>query len=195
METVRAKSASPDLFGAPLLPGLRYRDALITPNEEDCLIAHVEQIHLTPFRFQGWLGKRLTMSFGWHYDFDTGRFGETDPLPHWLLPLKARAATFAGLPNQQLVQALLIKYDPGAAIGWHRDRPLFEDVIGISLGAAATMRFRQRSEQGFHRVFAPLAPRSAYHLAGEARHYWEHSIAPMDATRWSITFRSFASGR
>ena len=35
---------------------------------------------------------------------------------------------------------------------------------------------------------------SSLHLSGEARHEWEHSIAPMEEARWSLTFRSF-SGR
>ena len=109
---------------------------------------------------------------------------------------KERAAAFAKLPDEELVQALLIRYNPGAGIGWHRDRPVFEHVVGISLGVPATMRFRQRREAGFSRASAPLAPRSVYQLSGEARHRWEHSIAEMETTRWSITFRSLsAKGR
>jgi alkylated DNA repair dioxygenase AlkB len=41
-------------------------------------------------------------------------------------------------------------------------------------------------------VTALLPPRSIYHLTGEARHEWEHSIAGMAMTRWSITFRSLS---
>jgi alkylated DNA repair protein (DNA oxidative demethylase) len=87
---------------------------------------------------------------------------------------------------------LLIRYDPGAGIGWHRDRPVFEHVIGVSLGAPATMRFRRRKPGGFDRASAGLSPRSIYHLSGEARYQWEHSIAEMTVTRWSITFRSLS---
>jgi alkylated DNA repair dioxygenase AlkB len=185
-----------DLFDTPILPGLSYQDAIVTPDEEADLIAHIDQQPLSPFRFQGWLGKRLTTSFGWRYDFDHGAFDPTDPIPEWLLRLKRRAARFAGLDDDDLVQALLIRYDPGAGIGWHRDRPVFEHVVGISLAVPATMRFRRRVEKGFERASAPLAPRSIYHLSGEARHGWEHSIAEMDVTRWSVTFRSFsAKGR
>ena len=183
-----------DLFGAPIIPGLDHRDDLISRDEEAGLIARIDAETLSPFRFQGWLGKRLTRSFGWHYDFDTGGFGESDPLPDWLLALRSRAAGSAGLPEGDLVQALLIRYDPGAGIGWHRDRPVFEHVVGVSLGVPATMRFRRRRPGGFDRASVLLAPRSAYHLSGEARHGWEHSIAEMEETRWSITFRSFANG-
>jgi len=112
--------------------------------------------------------------------------------PDWLLPLRERVARFAVLEPEALVQSLLIRYDPGAGIGWHRDRPVFDHVIGISLGAPATMRFRRRKPGGFDRIAVPLPPRSAYHLSGEARHEWEHSLAPMVGTRWSITFRSLS---
>lgn len=181
-----------DLFGSPLLPGLAYRDALITESEARTLIAHIDDAELSPFRFQQWTGKRLTHSYGWRYDFETGRFSPAEPIPEWLKPLRVRAAQFAGLEADDLVQALLIRYDPGAGIGWHRDRPVFEHVVGISLGAPTTMRFRRRLPTGFKRVSASLEPCSAYHLSGEARHLWEHSIADMPATRWSITFRSLA---
>jgi alkylated DNA repair dioxygenase AlkB len=89
---------------------------------------------LSPFRFQGWLGKRLTASVGWRYDFENASFGPTESIPEWRLPLRQMAAQFAHLSPDELVQALLIRYDPGAGIGWHRDRPVFEHVIGISLG-------------------------------------------------------------
>jgi len=177
----------------PLLPGMAYDEEVISLAEEQALIESLSYVELTPFRFQGWLGKRLTASFGWRYDFDSGSFEETEPMPDWLLPLRHHAAAFARLKPEALVQALLIQYDPGAGIGWHRDRPVFEDVLGISLGNAATLRFRRRRDKGFERFSVPLAPRSIYHLSGAARHVWEHSVAPIDVPRWSITFRSLAS--
>ena len=185
-------SLFPDLFEPPKIPGLSYRDDLLSRDEELSLIAGINATTLEPFRFQGWLGKRLTSSFGWRYDFDDARFGPTDPMPDWLLPTRGRAAAFAGLEPASLAQALLIRYDPGAGIGWHRDRPVFDHVVGISLSAAAPLRFRRRKAGGFDRVTVPLAPRSIYHLQGEARHQWEHSIAEMEETRWSITFRTLS---
>lgn len=179
-----------DLFGTPSLPGLASSPDFLSSQEEAELITRVDDAELSPFRFQQWTGKRLTHSYGWSYDFQTGQFTRTDPIPDWLLPIKARAARFAGLEAEELVQALLIRYDPGAGIGWHKDRPVFEHVVGISLGAPATMRFRRRVGTKFERATAPLAPRSVYHLSGEVRHGWEHSIAEMDAARWSVTFRS-----
>ena len=185
-------AAQPDLFAEPGLPGLSQAGAIAAPDEEQALIASIDASPLAPFRFHQWHGKRLTATYGWSYDFDDGSFTPTEPIPDWLLPWRAKAARFAGLPPDELAQALLIRYDPGAGIGWHRDRPVFEHVLGISLGAPATMRFRRRRHGGFDRAAVFLAPRSIYHLTAEVRHQWEHSIAPMDATRWSITFRTLS---
>lgn len=180
------------LFDLPVLPGLASCAEILTPEEERTLAAWIDTLPVAPFRFQGWTGKRETISFGWRYDFDDASFARADPIPDLLLPLQARAAAFAGLAPGDLEQVLLTRYDAGAGIGWHRDRPVFDRVVGVSLGAPATMRFRRRTADGFARATLPLPPRGAYLLAGEARTSWEHSIAPMEATRWSITFRSLA---
>ena len=185
-------ATQPDLFGEPRPAGLSQADAILTPGEEHMLITSINATELSPFQFHGWLGKRLTASYGWRYDFDDASFAPAEAIPDWLLSLRAQAARYACLQPDELVQALLIRYDPGAGIGWHRDRPVFEHVLGISLGAAATMRFRRRWRGGFDRASVLLAPRSIYHLTGEARHEWEHSIAAMEVTRWSITFRSLS---
>ncbi|MET0362448.1 MAG: alpha-ketoglutarate-dependent dioxygenase AlkB [Sphingobium sp.] len=186
-----------DLFQSSHLPpsgpsGLAFRGDVIGEAEERELIHAIAALPLTPFRFQGWLGKRLTTSFGWSYDFEKAQVAAAPPMPDWLLPIRTRAAAFMDLPDDQLVQALLIRYDPGAGIGWHRDRPIFEHVVGISLGTPATLRLRLREEGGFQRHGVTLPRRSIYGLTGEARHKWEHSIVPMEETRWSITFRSLS---
>lgn len=181
------------LFELDPIPGLKLREALVDEAEEDELIARIAAEPLTPFQFQQYEGKRLTRSFGRHFDFARGRLEESEPIPDWLQPLRARCARFAGLEPDQLVHVLLIRYDPGAGIGWHRDRPVFEEVVGVSLGAATTLDFRRRlGDRRFARVAVPLAPRSAYLLSGEARHQWEHGIKPHEALRFSITFRSLA---
>jgi alkylated DNA repair protein (DNA oxidative demethylase) len=182
----------PDLFGEDILPGLAHAPNLLTPAEEAALIDRLSDVGLSPFRFQNWLGKRETASFGWRYDFTDASFSSADPIPDFLLPLRARLADFAALAPDELVQALIVRYDPGAGIGWHRDRPVFEHVVAVSLGAPATLRLRRRIAGGFERAALPLAPRSAYHLSGEARHLWEHSIAPLPERRWSVSFRSLA---
>ena len=67
-------TAQPDLFGGAGLPGLSQADAFVTPNEEQVLIASIDVVELSPFRFHGWLGRRLTASYGWQYDFDNASF-------------------------------------------------------------------------------------------------------------------------
>lgn len=194
-------AVQPDLFASPPPPpigpsiaGLRHADDFLSAAEEAALVARIGDAAFAPFRFQGWLGKRETASFGWRYDFEGARLAPAEPIPDYLLPVRERAAAFAGLRAEDLVQALVVRYDPGAGIGWHRDRPVFEHVVGISLESAATLRLRRRKAGGFDRAALPLAPRSIYALAGEARHAWEHSIAPGEVRRWSITFRSLADG-
>jgi len=185
-------SAAMDLFGLPRITGLATGEEIITSAEEAELVERIDATQLSPFRFQGWLGKRVTHSYGSRYDFDNGMLELAEPIPDWLHPLRRRAARFAGLAPDDLIQALLIRYDPGAGIGWHKDRPVHEHIVGVSLGAPTTMRFRRRAAHGFDRVNAPLPPRSVYHMAGEVRHDWEHSIAEMEQTRWSVTFRSMS---
>jgi alkylated DNA repair dioxygenase AlkB len=181
-----------DLFNQAVIPGLVYREELISEAQERDLIERLDALDLAPFRFQGWLGNRKTKSFGWRYDFDDASFTRTEPIPDWLDPLRTKAAAFAGLRPADFAHALLARYDPGAGIGWHRDRDVFDKVVGISLGTPATLRFRQRAASGFRRASLELAPRSAYLLSGESRWDWEHRITPGDQLRFSITFRTFA---
>lgn len=184
------------LFDTPLIEGLRYAEAAISVGEERELLDRLEPLDLAPFRFHGWLGNRRTQSFGRRYDFDDASFSPAEPIPDWLQPLRERAASFAGLDPSDFAHVLLARYDPGAGIGWHRDRDVFEDVVGFSLRTPATLRFRQRTDSGFRRANLEVAPRSAYLLSGEARHAWEHSISPGDQLRFSITFRALsAKGR
>ena len=180
------------LFDTPLIAGLRYADDVIEENEERALIGQLSAADLSPFRFHGWLGNRKTQSFGWRYDFDDASFAPAEPIPDWLQPLRERAAAFAGLETGDFVHVLLARYDPGAGIGWHRDRDVFDKVVGISLGTPATLRFRRRTEMGFRRARLELMSRSAYLLSGEARQEWEHSISPGHSLRFSITFRTLS---
>lgn len=181
-----------DLFRTeePAVPGLRLVTGAVTPAEERALAKHIDAAPLEPFQFGQWRGKRLTAHYGSAYDFTRGRLDAAPPLPDWLLALRERLAPLVGLDPADLEAALLIRYDPGAGIGWHRDRPQYGDVLGLSLGAPCTMRLRRRTATGFDRRKLELAPRSLYRLSGEVRWEWEHSIAPMDQPRRSVTFRT-----
>jgi alkylated DNA repair protein (DNA oxidative demethylase) len=180
------------LFDAPLIAGLDYREEVIDRAEERVLIDRLSTADLSPFRFHGFVGNRKTQSFGWRYDFDDASFTPAEPIPDWLAPVRETAARFAGLRPDDFVHVLLARYDPGAGIGWHRDRDVFDKVVGISLATPVTLRFRRRKPGGFDRATLDVAPRSAYLLAGEARWDWEHRITPGDQLRFSITFRTMS---
>jgi alkylated DNA repair dioxygenase AlkB len=175
---------------AALPEGFEYRPALVSPAEEAELIRMFEMLDFKPFEFQGYFGNRRTVSFGWHYDFASSRVRPASDMPDFLLPLRDKAAVFAGIAPEALEHALVTEYMPGAGIGWHRDRPVFEDVIGISLGAPCRFRLRRKQGDTWQRAAIALAPRSAYLLRGPVRREWEHSIPPLDKLRYSVTFRS-----
>ncbi len=179
------------LFDAGDKPaGLHYQPDFLSAPEEQALLARVAGLPFRPFEYQGFLGKRETVSFGWSYRFDGSGLTETAPLPDWLLPVRDRAAAFAGLEGEALEQALVIRYGAGAGLGWHRDRPVFDDVLGLSLLSAAPLRFRRKQGEKWQRFTLPVEPRSLYLLRGPARTEWQHSLAPLEALRYAITFRS-----
>jgi alkylated DNA repair dioxygenase AlkB len=182
------------LGGDPALPeGLTYRPELLDTPEEAVLVERITALPFAPFQFHGFEGKRRTVSFGWQYSFDGSGLAEAEAMPDWLLAVREKAAAFAGLAADDLLHALVIEYAQGAGIGWHRDRPDFGEVIGISLRSEAPLRFRLREGSRWRRLTLVAAPRSAYHLAGPAREQWEHSILAVPALRYSITFRTLRS--
>ena len=192
-----ALAGQADLFPvAPVLPaGFAYRDGVISPGEEQVLVARFAALPFQPFEFHGYLGKRRVVSFGWRYDYAGGRLRPSDDLPTFLLPLRDAAATFAGIAPERLQQVLVTEYAPGAAIGWHRDRPMFEDVVAVSFLAPCTLRFRRKHGTGWERAAQRVEARSAYLLRGDARRLWYHSIPPLDQLRYSVTFRNFVAGQ
>jgi alkylated DNA repair dioxygenase AlkB len=185
-----------DLFVAErLMPeGFAYQDDVITPEEEQALLARFNDLPFKPFEFYGFLGNRQVVSFGWRYDYSGATLRWSDEIPPFLLPLRARAAAFAGVETNTLQQVLINQYAPGAGIGWHRDRAMFEDVVAISLGSPCTLRLRRKQGSGWERAAQLVQPRSAYLLRGPVRREWEHSVPPVDCLRYSVTFRNFVPG-
>jgi alkylated DNA repair dioxygenase AlkB len=181
-----------ELFkSAPDLPeGMRYAPDIISRSEEWALLKKLPRLPFKEFQFHGFLGKRRTVSFGWHYDFNGGGLKQAGELPDFFIPLRQRAAEFAALDPSALEHALVIEYRPGAGIGWHRDRPQFGDVIGISLLAPCTFRLRLKAGPAWERRSLAAEPRSAYLLRGASRTGWEHSIPPLETLRYSVTFRT-----
>ena len=187
--------SQPALFPGPLSAtaprGFAYHSAAFSAAEERAWLAPLQALPFKPFEFHGYLGKRRIVSFGWRYDYAGRRLREREPMPAFLLPMRERAAALAGLEAARLSQALVTEYDAGVTIGWHRDKPMFEDVVALSFLSPCRLRLRRKSGGSWQRWAAEIAPRSLYRLSGAARHDWEHSIPPVESTRYSVTFRTF----
>jgi alkylated DNA repair dioxygenase AlkB len=176
--------------GPPLPAGFRYEAEFISPAEECDLVARFPELPFRDFEFQGYVGKRRVVFFGWRYDFNTSELQAAEEMPPFLHTVRDRAAAFAGLAPSDLQHVLLTEYAPGAAIGWHKDKGVFAEVIGISLGSACPFRFRRKAGAVWERATLTVEPRSAYLLMGPARTEWEHSIPAVESLRYSITFRN-----
>ena len=190
-------AAQPDLFGeapAAAVEGLRYERDFLSLAEEAELLGIVQGLPLKEMRYKEYTARRRGTSFGGSYDFDTNRLKPGPPLPEALHPLRAKVAAWAGIAPEDLGHMLIAEYRPGTPLGWHRDVPDFEDIIGVSLHNDAVMQFRPYVPGAPASRPAALEfliePRSVYLLRGPARWAWQHAIAPTEALRYSITLRT-----
>jgi alkylated DNA repair dioxygenase AlkB len=181
----------PSPVAAEIPDGFMYQAKMISADEERELVRQIETLPFKEFEFHGFLGKRRVVSFGWRYDFNDRELQKADDIPPFLRPLRQRAAAFAGLAPSGLQHVLVTEYSAGAAIGWHKDKAVFAEVVGISLVSPCRFRFRRKHADKWERAAFIAEPRSAYLLAGPARMEWEHSIPAVDQLRYSITFRNF----
>ena len=177
-------------LASPMPEGFRYAPDLIGTADEAGLVEAFASLPFKEFEFHGFLGKRRVVSFGLRYDFNGGGLKAAEPMPQFLLTVRERAAAFAGLAPEDLQHALITEYQPGTSIGWHRDRPDYSDVIGVSLVSPCTFRLRRKRGTTWERGAMRLDRRSVYLLRGASRDDWEHSIPAVDELRYSITFRS-----
>jgi alkylated DNA repair protein (DNA oxidative demethylase) len=171
--------------------GLVYEPDFLTEEEERTLLAAIAVLEFEEIRMHGQVARRTAKHYGIAYDYDNpaaSRPGE--PLPEWLEPLRARVAELVGLHPDELVEALVQHYPPGAPIGWHRDAPKFGLVAGVSLASPGRMRFQRGKREAREVTEVMLDPGSAYVLAGKARWSWQHSIPPVKEHRYPITFRT-----
>jgi alkylated DNA repair dioxygenase AlkB len=178
---------------ARLPPGWDHRAAFISGAEEAALLDVIAGLPLEEAIYKGYTARRRVVRFGASYDFDDRRVLPAPPLPEAFEPLRARAAAWIGVVPAALTGLLVAEYRPGVPLGWHRDAPDFETVVGISLAGSARMRFRRYppvQPKKADVLSLELAPRSAYVLRAEARWGWQHSIAPTPELRYSLTFRT-----
>jgi alkylated DNA repair dioxygenase AlkB len=170
--------------------GFRYRENFISEAEEAELVAALATLELKRFEFHGHLGNRRVASFGLRYDYSRHSLGTAEPFPSFLADLREKIAKFAGRQVHEFQQGGVNEYPPGAGIGWHKDKSQFGLIVGVSLLGPATLRFRRTERNRWVRMSQRLEPRSIYILEGEARTLWEHSVPPVDALRYSLTFRT-----
>jgi alkylated DNA repair dioxygenase AlkB len=181
-----------DLLGGPALPeGFRYKPEVLSRETEASLLDNIRSLPFKEFQFHGYTGKRRVVSYGWQYDFDTAKLRQTEDIPDFLLPVREIAALFAQVDPTELHHVLVTEYSPGSAIGWHRDKDVFGDVIGISLLSSCNFRLRRKVGTTWERASIVAEPRSAYLMRGPSRTQWEHSIPAVDSLRYSITLRNF----
>jgi alkylated DNA repair protein (DNA oxidative demethylase) len=171
--------------------GLVYRPDFVTPDEEERLLAFLEELDFNEVVMHGQAARRTVRHYGFDYAYESRTATPGEPIPDTLVELRDRCAELGGVEPEALAEALVTRYPPGAGIGWHRDAPMFgSPVVGVSLGSACRMRF-QRTAGGVRRTFAlELEPRSAYALGGAARWAWQHSIPLTSGRRYSVTFRT-----
>jgi DNA oxidative demethylase len=174
--------------------GLLYEPDFVSREEERGLLGELERFEFAEVRMRGQVAKRTVLHFGLRYDYEGWRLTPAPPLPEPLLWLRQRAASFAGIDPEALVETLVSRYPPGAGIGWHRDAPMFGPrVVGASLLSACAMRFQRRRAGVRDTHTEGLLPRSVYALTGAARWSWQHSILSTPGLRYSVTFRTLAS--
>jgi alkylated DNA repair dioxygenase AlkB len=178
----------------PVLPdGFEYFPEYLTPDEEAMLIQAIAQHELHAFMFQGYEAKRKVASFGYDYNFTNRSLTKGKDIPEIFQPLLNRIARQLSIESKYFSELLLTEYPPGAVINWHRDAFPFEVIAGISLLSDCKFRLRphDKSKQTRRSIISiPVRRRSLYIIQGAARSEWEHSIAPVSTTRYSITLRT-----
>lgn len=187
-----------EIFPPELPPGLTYREDFISLDEELQLLSEIQRLALKESQYRQYTARRRTVNYGFSYDFTHLQSKPAPPVPEFLTPLRTRAAQWVGVQPEDFVQALIAEYQPGTPLGWHRDVPDFEVIVGVSLAGTARLRFRPYpwSPEKKSQVFAlELAPRSAYILRDQARWGWQHHVPPTRELRYSITFRTASEPR
>jgi alkylated DNA repair dioxygenase AlkB len=178
--------------GQKKLPeGFRYQADVISAGDEITLLERIRELPFKPFEFHGYLGKRRVVSFGWKYDFEGRKLEKSRDIPDFLLELREVMGRFANISSEDLQMVLVSEYEAGAGIGWHRDKDVFGQVVGLSLVSRCVFRLRRKVAGKWERASVVAEPRSAYLMSGPSRTEWEHSIPEVNALRYSVTFRNF----
>lgn len=195
--TTAIHTAQSQLFGtADLLPpGLVFAADFISEQDQAALLAVAAALPLRQARYKEYTARRRVYAYGSRFDFDAYKLrpraiGE---LPAPLAALREQLAPWAGVQVADFIHVMISEYTPGTPLGWHRDAPDYEVIVGVSLGSPARLRFRPWAQALANKdniVALDLAPRSAYLMRGVARWGWQHSVPPVPGLRYSVTMRT-----
>ena len=178
----------------PVLPeGFSYFPDYLTSQEEAMLVKAIGEYELHTFMFQGYEAKRKVASFGYDYNFSNRSLTKGKDIPEAFQPLITRIARQLSIEPRHFAELLLTEYPAGAVINWHRDAFPFDLIAGVSLLSDCVFRLRphDKMKQGRRSIISiPVRRRSLYIIQGTARSEWEHSISPVNTTRYSITLRT-----
>lgn len=190
-------TAQADLFGVAdaLPPGLAFEPEFVTADEQRELLDHLVALPLREARYKEYTARRRVFAWGSRFDFQEYRLQPRAivELPVPLQALRERLAAWAGVAPGDFVHVMVSEYRTGTPLGWHRDAPDYEVIVGVSLGGPARLRFRPyppAAPGAGEIVSLDLAPRSAYRMRDEARWGWQHSVPPVPALRYSVTMRT-----
>lgn len=184
-----------DLFAdeaLPSIPGLIYQADFLTPEEEKGLLEIIATLPLMPARYKEYESKVRILSFGGLNDFNTHTVKPSPALDARLVPLRNRVADWLKIEHGAISHLLVTEYLPGTQLGWHRDVPVYETIVGISLGNPATIRFRPWPPDVLtsrRAVSFEVIPCSIYKPDGKARWGWQHAVPTVKYPLWSITLR------
>jgi alkylated DNA repair dioxygenase AlkB len=194
---MRKRMAEPELFPggikkspepAEIPSGFEYEQGFLSEKEEGDLLERFQKLNFTSFNFKGYVAKRRTVEYSFEYDFSTRKASSTKAIQEFLKSLRENAAKWAGVAAHEIVEAVITEYPPGAPIGWHRDVPQFDLIIGVSLASGCRMRLRPYKEKG-RIVATTLDPRSVYAMCGVAVGIISTAFRPLKALRYSVKKR------
>jgi alkylated DNA repair dioxygenase AlkB len=186
-----------ELFSASRLPaGFVYEPEFVTTDDETALITVIQDLPLREAQYKQYTAKRRIVTYGGRYDFSSNELMPAGPIPEFLHPLRERIAQWTGIAVTDWNHALVAEYAPGTQLGWHRDVPEFEAIVGISLAGACRMRLRPyppRKGRDPDALAFTIEARSVYSLRDDSRWRWQHAISPTKDLRYSITFRTMSA--
>ena len=182
-----------DAIAPPLPAGCVLAHEFLSAEEEHALLAVLRALPFEAARYKGYTARRRIASYGGRFDYDTNTLRPSPPMPASLAPLRDKVARWLGVEPSRFAHVLVSEYAPGTPLGWHRDVPAFESIVGVCVLGAARMRLRRYPPlhpKAADVLNLALPPRAAYVLTGSARWDWQHSIAPTEALRYSVTLRT-----